>query len=205
MLVGIGSVARTGKDTAAQALCRDLGFTRVGFADSLKAVALICDPLVTPAARTQNVGVGHGHLAHVVHGLGWEQAKDVYPLVRTFLQSLGDACRQVFGEDFWVDQVLDSIGSDDLVVIPDVRYVNEAVKIKEAGGFLIRLNRPGFTGSGHRSETDLLDFDGFDVTLENSGTVTDLERAVVEVVGEELKRREALKAPKLKLDAVDDD
>jgi len=197
VIVGIGSVARVGKDTAAQALCRDLGYRRVGFADSLKQVAMICDPLVTSNVRLQNVGVGHGGLAHAVHGLGWEQAKDTYPLLRTFLQNLGDGCRRVFGDEFWIDQVLNRIGPGERVVIPDVRYINEAVRIKEAGGFLIRLSRPGHAGYGHRSETELLDYDGFDVDLDNSGTITDLERRVVEVVGDELKRREALVPPSL--------
>lgn len=191
IIVGIGHAARVGKDTAAEALCRDLGFVRRGFADQLKAVAFECDPLVTPAVRTINTNIGHGRLAWVVQSLGgWEQAKDLYPEVRLFLQNLGAGCRNVFGDDFWVDQLMMWVKSTGptKVVIPDVRYRNEAERIRADGGILIRINRPGFEPRGHVSETDLSGFD-WDEEFDNNRGIVDLQATVVAYVRSRLSDR----------------
>lgn len=182
LIVGIGHVARVGKDTAATALCRDLGFVRYGFADQLKELALAADPLVTPAVKVINTGNGHGHLAWVTAGLGgWEAAKDSYPEVRRFLQRLGLGARQVFGEDFWIDRLLEKAGTDERVVIPDVRFRNEAEAIRARGGVLIRINRPGHVAAGHVSETDLVDFD-WDEEFANDRSVAELQQDIVAYV-----------------------
>lgn len=183
MIVGIGHIARTGKDTAALALQRDLNFRRIGFADKLKELALECDPLVTSATQASNVGAGRGRLAWVVHGLTWEGAKDSYPEVRNFLINLGEGCRKVLDGDIWVDAALRGVKPSDNVVIPDVRYENEAEAIQTAGGKLIRIDRPGATPSG-LSDNYLTDWDGWDAVIVNDGTVQDLERAVVAQVKE---------------------
>lgn len=195
LIVGIGSSKRVGKDTAAKVLERELGFRRVGFADQLKALALEANPLITTNVQAVNVGTGAGHLAHVVKGLGWDQAKDIHGHVREFLQNLGAGARKVFGDDFWIRQVLDEVG-DDLVVIPDVRYLNEAETIEAAGGVLIRIERPGFRGQGHRSETDLDDYD-WPHTIENNGTVAELEAEVLSIVKSHLEAKAAELKPKV--------
>lgn len=180
MLIGIGHVKRAGKDSAANALVRDLGYTKVAFADSLKDMALKADPLVIPSPGTVNIGIGHGHLSWLVRGSGWEQAKDRWPEVRRFLQNLGLAVREVLGEDAWVDQVLGRyphpIGK---LVIPDVRFLNEAEAIKQAGGYLVRIDRPGAVAEGHRSELELVDYSDWDLIISNDKSITELEGTVV--------------------------
>lgn len=189
MIVGIGHVARAGKDTAANALMRDLNFIRIGFADQLKELAMVADPLITSAVRTINTNIGHGHLAWTVQGLGgWEAAKDTYPEVRKFLQRLGDGGRKVFGENFWVDQALNAAHAHDgHVVIPDVRYENEADAIRAAGGVVIKIDRPGYVAQGHVSETALAGWDGWDEVFMNSGSVQDLQVDVVSWVKNRLE------------------
>lgn len=189
MLVGIGFNYQVGKDTAATALGRELGFQRVAFADPLRELAMLIDPLITGGTSRVNIGIGHGRYAHTVKGLGYEEAKRVYPEVRQFLQRLGDAGRTVFGEDFWLNQALGRAITFDRVVLPDVRYRNEAEAIKNAGGFLIKITRPGHRGDAHKSETELVDYDGWDLVIDNNGSVSELEIAVVEAVRNELKNR----------------
>lgn len=184
MIVGIGHVARVGKDTAATALCRDLGFVRYGFADQLKALAMEADPLVTAQTQRVNVGIGHGRLKWVVQGLGgWEAAKDTYPEARAFLQNLGLGARKVFGEDFWVEQLFRKIAAEghENVVVPDVRFPNEAAAIRAAGGFLIRIDRPGHQPGGHVSETAGVGIE-FDHVVPNAGSLLELEQRVVDLV-----------------------
>lgn len=179
MIVGLGHVAQVGKDTAAEGLVRDLRFTRVGFADSLKELALELDPIVSGSLGAQNVNVGHGKLAHAVAGLGWEEAKNVYPEVRGILQRLGVGARTVFGDDFWINQVLDGLDDTKNYVVSDVRFRNEAEAIADMGGRLIRVDRPGRAGQGHQSETELLAFEGWDAVVTNHGTVDDLQNEVI--------------------------
>lgn len=188
MIIGIGSTAQVGKDTSAQALCRDLGFRRIGFADSLKEVAMIADPLITGNSTT-NVSIGSGHLARMVKSVGgWDAAKSMFPEVRGFLQRLGEAGRAVFGEDFWLDQVMSGIKPNEKVVISDVRYGNEFDKIRAAGGYLIRIERPGSPQYGHGSESGLAGLD-WDAVVPNTGSVLDLEQRVVELVRQVLRRQ----------------
>lgn len=183
MIIGIGHVARVGKDVAASALSRDLGFQRRAFADKLKELALEADPIVTTQTQTTNIGAGRGRLRWVVQGMGWEEAKNAYPEVRKFLQDLGVGARKVFGEDFWVKQAVAGIGKQD-VVFSDVRFHSEAEALQALGGKLIRIDRPGRVAEGHISETALVGFEGWDAVIVNNGTVQDLEDKVVKQVKE---------------------
>jgi hypothetical protein len=179
-IIGIGHVARSGKDTAANALARDLGYTKVAFADKLKELALHTAPIITGQIAATNVQSGRGRLDWAVQGMGWDEAKNVYPEVRRFLQLLGEGARNLFGEDFWVEQALGGVKGN--VVVSDVRYPNEAEAVKAKGGFLIKVERPGYVAQGHVSETALADFDGWDAVIVNDGTVVELEDKVVATV-----------------------
>jgi hypothetical protein len=62
-------------------------------------------------------------------------------------------------------------------IITDVRFPNEAKAVKDKGGIMIRINRPGtesHCGGQHLSETSLDAYDKFDYLIENDGTVQDL-------------------------------
>lgn len=191
MLVGIGYNFQAGKDTSADALCRDLNYRKVAFADKLREFAMKVDPLITSSTQNVNVGIGRGRLAWAIQGLGYEEAKRTYPEVRTLLQKMGVAARELFGHDFWVDQALRGIKPEERVVFPDVRFENEAEAIKNLDGVLIKIVRPGFEGDGHESERALDEFDGWDYVVVNDGDVMDLQRKVVETVRKELASRDS--------------
>lgn len=180
-IIGIGHTARVGKDTAAHALVRDLGYTRIGFADALKELAMEVDPMVLRMVGAVNVRPNHGTLKWVVQTNGWEDAKQKTPEIRRILQNLGVGCRRVFGEDVWVDRVMRKAQSVEKLVIPDVRFPNEAEAIKAAGGYLVKIERNVYLplGGTHESETALLDFDGWDLVIPNHGTITELETEIV--------------------------
>lgn len=190
MIVGLGFVARSGKDTAAEGLVRELGFKRYGFADQLKALALEANPLVTPVTRTVNIGIGHGKLQHIVAGLRWEGAKDQYTEVRTFLENLGKGARTVFGDRFWVDQLMQSLPEDENAVIADVRYLNEIDAIRDRGGMVIKIQRPGHEASTLRpSEIELREYDGWDAVVHNNRSTAELQSEVVQLVRERMALR----------------
>lgn len=179
MIVGLHGRMRVGKDVAASALVRDLGFHRVAFADKLKELAIEANPLVWPREQPLNVDIGAGRLAREVHRQGWEQAKSI-SYVREFLQDLGLGARRVFGDDFWIDH-LDLTRTN--TVVPDVRFRNEATWLRERGALLIKISRPGAgLPSRHQSENDLDDWTDWDLIVDNSGSIADLEAEVVKFV-----------------------
>jgi hypothetical protein len=63
-------------------------------------------------------------------------------------------------------------------ILTDCRFPNEAQAVKERGGMIIRINRPGITAvNAHPSETSLDDYD-FDAVIDNDGTIEDLYNKV---------------------------
>lgn len=174
-LIGIAGRARAGKDTAAKAL-EPLGYKRVGFADALKRVALEIDPLLYVTLDDDRVT-----LADVVEADGWEVAKDQFPEVRQFLQTLGTSIRSL-DAGIWVRTAMltvESLLSDGYgVVVPDVRFINEVDAIRRAGGIVVRVERPGLESTDtHASETELDGFD-FDRVIVNCGTPDQLATLV---------------------------
>jgi hypothetical protein len=166
--IGISGYARSGKDTVAS-IFQDWGYNRTAFADPIRKAVYALNPQIHDGLRVQDV----------VDQLGWERAKVEYKEIRTLLQHMGtEAGRELYGEQFWIDRTLDAIPDDTDVVITDVRFPNEADAIRELGGEVWRINRPG-TGpvNDHISETAMDDYP-FDVIIDNSGTVADLRESV---------------------------
>lgn len=87
---------------------------------------------------------------------------DSEPLVRrttrNLLQRYGtEAHRDIFGADFWVDALDLTHGPDDLVVVTDVRFPNEARAITKAGGHVVRVEGPHVGDDDHASEQPIPD------------------------------------------------
>ena len=82
--------------------------------------------------------------------------------VRDFLQYFGTELVRKIKNDAWVSSTLDIIKNEgsELALIPDVRFPNEVLAIKEQGGIVIRLTRDVFTDK-HECESSL-DQDSFD-------------------------------------------
>lgn len=158
-IIGLIGKKRAGKDSFAARLVSRHGFTRLGFADPLKAVLLELNPVVGP---------GEMPLSFLVRRCGWEGAKDS-PEVRRLLQVLGTAMRDKVSKMVWLEAAMRKVATTPgPVVISDVRFLNEADAIKAAGGYLVRITREGTGGDRHVSETDL---DGYptEYTISNDG------------------------------------
>ena len=163
-ILGVTGFARSGKDTFGQFL-HTVGYQRVGFADQLKAMALDVDPLIGYES----------HLKALVYLDGWERAKDEHLEVRRFLQKLGVACREQFGEDAWVRSLARTLDPAHNYVVTDVRFENEAHWVRQQGGFVVRINRPGFGPvNDHESEKPIPD-EQVDWQVQNDGSLMDLE------------------------------
>lgn len=177
-LIGLSGYARAGKDTAAEALLT-LGYKRVAFADKLREVLYALNPIVVYGPDTVRV-------KDVIDKFGWDgyKATAYSTEIRELLQRLGtEAGRRTLWDSIWVDAAFANLDENGLYVFTDVRFPNEANAIRERGGEILRITRPGLKpANDHPSETSLDDYN-FDDIIFNIGTVDEFKRDVVNYVG----------------------
>lgn len=172
--VGLAGFARSGKDSVGAVLVAN-GFQRRSFASPMRTALVRLNPLV----ETVN---GVMPLMDALYLLGsWEGLKERAPGVRVLLQRFGsDVGREMFGEDFWVDQAFRGLSFSEDYVFTDVRFPNEAEAIRGRGGVVWNVVRPGVgVANGHVSESALGGF-VFDETVVNDGSLVELEGRVLE-------------------------
>jgi rhodanese-related sulfurtransferase len=169
-LIGLTGLRRSGKDTAAQVLVED-GFENIKFAGALKEM------LRTYLAY---VGVDGGRVESYIEGPEKEFATSLFEgkTTRYAMQTLGTEWgRELIGTNIWVNAAIARAKQFDKVVVSDVRFPNEAVAIKAAGGTIIRISRPGQVADSHPSES-LIQSIQHDLLIANIGTIQDLHTSV---------------------------
>lgn len=166
MIIGLSGYAQAGKDTVADILVEDHGYTRLAFADIIKHACYRLDPIVSLDGM---------RLGHLVDAHGWDIAKQV-PEVRRLLQAMGsEVGRDLIDPQIWVELTMYGVDKERNIVFSDVRFKNEAEEIKWKQGQLWRISRieKGAPVNLHRSETELDTWD-FDEYVSNNGTIEDL-------------------------------
>jgi hypothetical protein len=183
-ILGLAGYARSGKDTAGNALA-ELGWKRIAFADVLREFVYRLNPLIMSewGKVTQ--------LKWIIDEYGWDGYKRTQWAdgVRDMLQVCGTECgRELISPNIWVDATFNRMEPDGKYVISDVRFPNEVRAIEERGGFMLRIARPGVgPANGHKSET-MLDNYTFD-TLLNEGDIRQFENKVRSYVSVYLSSR----------------
>lgn len=120
---------RSGKDAAADYLVQHHGYTRVAFGDGVKTLLMATDP----------------RYSDNLEYLERCKIEGTYS-TRERLQNLGEVLRK-FDPDFWVKtamQKIKSLPEDAKVIITDIRYQNEFHLVKDMGGEVIGIKRPGY-------------------------------------------------------------
>lgn len=179
MRIGIVGEKNAGKDTVADQLCAKYGFCRIAFADPMKEM----------------LHVGLGIPREVLYGSAAvkEQIDPRFGVtIRHMLQTLGTEWgRHHVHKQVWIVRLLDEIlphreateGQTNWVV-SDVRQLNEAAALREAGFTLVRVVRPASrTGKheDHPSETEQAQIVA-DLEIRNDGSVEDLALKVRQLV-----------------------
>jgi hypothetical protein len=164
MIIGLSGYAKSGKDTVASFITELHPQWEVKkFSGKLKDVASILTGV--PAHLFEDQAFKTRHI------IGWDMT------VRELLQRVGtEGIRNGVHPDAWVNALFADYYQHDKWIITDVRFPNEAEAIRERGGKLIRVVRPGISAvNSHSSETALDDWD-FDAVINNDGTLEDLKR-----------------------------
>jgi hypothetical protein len=83
--------------------------------------------------------------------------------VREILQIFGTECmRNHFGQDFWVKKLIpDLLFANTSIVIDDVRFPEEEKLIRDYGGEIWKIERPGIMQLDHSSESGKINYDQF--------------------------------------------
>lgn len=155
-LIGLTGFAQAGKDTFADALVQNEGWTRVAFADPLKAIAT---------------------------DIGWSGQKDEEG--RRLLQNLGVAVRDHLRPEAWVICGEDAIEkAEGPVIVTDVRFLNEIQMIHRRRGKIIRIDRPGIqAANAHVSEHEWQQVPP-DAVFNNDGTLEEISEKARKFVAE---------------------
>lgn len=175
MLIGISGYARSGKDTFAGFLVQDHGFKKIAFADLLKEVVYVLNPIVDPIVGFR--------VNDFVDDYGWDYAKENVPEIRKLLQRMGtEAGRNLLGEDIWVDAAFRNMESGTDYCISDMRFPNEAQRIVDNKGLTVRINRTGVGPiNNHWGEIALDDW-SFDHIVNNDSNLDYLREIADKII-----------------------
>jgi hypothetical protein len=175
ILVGITGKAGAGKDTIADYLVREHGFTKLSFAGPLKAM-LAAAGMPEPADRAVKELPVEGF------DFTWREAA----------QKLGTEWGRGLDPDIWakvVEQQIETLAGEwrpslSRFVLSDVRFENEAAMIRRLGGKVLHVTGRAVelgANAGHASEAGVA-FAGGDIEINNSGdlaeTLTDVRYAL---------------------------
>lgn len=174
IIVGLGSRKGVGKDFCADYLVKHHNFYRVAFADPLKDL----------------LGVVFGFDHEQLYGTRKEEVCDYWKVsprwlcqkigTQLFREALGDLAAK---EGLWTPEesnqiwiraakrkILQVPPSYNGVVVSDVRFKNELDCVKDMGGHVVQVTRPGIDmSSTHASEAELDDPSLWDDTFVNIG------------------------------------
>lgn len=167
-IIAFGHRKRVGKDTAAKFLdthlrCHGVRSVKLSFAAKLKAV---CYDMF--------------HWAGLQPGIFYEDEKNAH-LREVVLPKIGKTPRQIWIEvgnkmrevysDVWIDNALHGTPSAQVLIITDLRFANEASKVKALDGKIFKIIRGDAPVSDDASDCALDDYTGWDRILENNGNL----------------------------------
>lgn len=188
ILIGINGFKTSGKDTTygiVREALRPDRVDRAAFADKLKIIAARALGFDEPDVESYLQHMDDFKESGEIH-MKWnwfaegfiegEMISERRITGREYLQYFGANAREVFGDSFWVDQILPTPSGHpsrdnrevdnersllrrypqtDVLCVTDVRYPNEAQRIKDLGGVVWEVLRPGLESDGHSSEKPL--------------------------------------------------
>ena len=184
MLIGLVGKAGSGKDTVFKrslVIAKKIGIPnpeRVAFADKLKESAAAALGLSEDAVNYYKGDSGTGHITILGKPMS----------MRRFLQLYGtESHRDVFGDNFWVNAAL-PLGFDHahkIVFVTDIRFENEAERIRLLGGKIVQVTGPEdllqANAAGHVSESGIADVD-YEIDNTDRSWFDDLDKQITSIM-----------------------
>lgn len=179
---GFGGWKESGKDSAAEALIDAHGFVVGSMSIPIDHDARVLDPIV---AFVDGRPVHYAEYIDEVCSGDFTRAKENTEL-RGFLKRLGADYAREIDLDFWVKRVRASIQASLDASVPyaltGARFENELQMVRDLGGPLVWVERPGIEGpkDTHSTESSVGP-DDFDYVVVNDGTLAQLRQKVLDL------------------------
>jgi hypothetical protein len=209
-IIGICGLKNSGKDTIGDIICKnDDSFVKMSFADTLKDITAIL--MGWDRELLQGSTIESRECREKADDY-WSDKFGKMITPRIILQELGtNVLRNQFLQSIWVDSLQKKLMEmEKNVVITDVRFPNEIDAIKELGGTIYRVERGElpkwyYTVNNlrlaampdanipyivegldkiHESEWKWIGYDRPEHIFKNDGSIEDLEKEVLEKMGE---------------------
>jgi len=165
MLIGVTGKAGSGKDTFAKYFIEQRDFFRYSLADPIKRM------VEAGFGLTPDVWDDREKKEQEIEWLGRSP--------RYLAQTLGTEWgRELVHHDLWLLLAEQFSASYQRVIIPDVRFDNEAEWIKEHGGYVVSVEARGMAVDNHKHASESGVHPAYiDTTVKNTGTIEQLHIA----------------------------
>lgn len=163
MIIGLLGRARSGKDTVAN---------YIGQCYPEYEICRIAQPI------KDSLRVLYGWSDKHIEGFLKEVTDPViHKSPREAMIELGERVKSESGQDFFINMLLRKHRGD--IIIPDVRFQNEVDRIRESGGIIIKIERPGCSSLPNENGIDQI---RADISIWNSKTLEDLNTRLSRIV-----------------------
>lgn len=201
MIIAINGLIGSGKDTVAGIMCSRHGFTKISMANHLKDAV---SSIFGWERRLLEGDTEESRKFRETPCEYWSNKLGNPTTPRQILQLFGNNSREIVSEEIWLYSLFKDLSPSGNYVLPDLRYPNEADTFRNCGGKVIKIIRgenpqwyqtamndnSGIDKGGmarlypwvHVSEWALAGYK-FDYTIENGGTIEDLENEVEKLIG----------------------
>lgn len=172
-IIGFTGLAGSGKSLAATILCQHKNYFPVPFAKPIHNIVfdLIKDEPIPYSLRLDWEYIK----GHKFASLGNKSGREI-------AQTLGTEWgRNLVDPDIWVNLWKERIKPFSRVTVPDVRFINEAQTIRDMGGKLVRITRPGVIPMNHISEMEFNEITP-DFTICNDASFGEFRTLVLELI-----------------------
>lgn len=183
LLIGFLAKKRHGKDTIADYLVKKYDFVKESFAspikESLKKMFLFSEDQVNGDLKEVEDPRWKVSPRKVMQFFGTEIARNQFSQIMPHI-----------GNNFWLQHFIfrmeDLVKSGkNMIALSDVRFPNEVALVKEQGGIVIKIVRPGQTiKDEHESERLIDEIKDYDYLIVNDGTLEDLYKKVDDLLME---------------------
>ena len=172
LIIGISGKMGSGKDTVAKEIQKtfpEYDFRRVSFGYNVKKIVSILtglDMRTILSRKIKNVFLEDWDLT----------VGEMFQVVGT------NALRDMLNNDVWILSLFNNVKDGENIIITDVRFINEADYIRNRGGFLLRINGDPNKlrvsekrNINHKSETELDNYNHFDIEYDNIPPIENLK------------------------------
>jgi len=175
LIIGISGKIGTGKDTVAREIIKafpEYNFRKVSFGYNVKKIVSILTGIDMRTILSRKIK--NEFLSEWGYTVG-----EMFQIIGT------DSIRDNLTENAWIYSLFNNIKDGENIIITDVRFKNEAYSILNRGGYLIRLTGESMSKDNrkteHKSETELDNFNMFDMIYENKPPISNIKNLIKEL------------------------